>query len=75
MTDLCMEGLGYGYFCFPTNLIKIICTVIFPPLGTILKHMKISDTFPYITYETLNNLLNNLNDNYLYIYFNCYVLH
>ena len=55
-------GLGYGYFCFPTNLIKIICTVLFPPLGTILKHMKISDTFPYITYETLSNLLNNLND-------------
>lgn len=55
-------GLGYGYFCFPTNLIKIICTVLFPPLGTILKHMKISDTFPYITYETLSHLLNNLND-------------
>jgi uncharacterized membrane protein YqaE (UPF0057 family) len=55
-------GLGYGYFCFPSNLVKIICTVIFPPLGTILKHAKISDKFPYITYETLSNLFDNIND-------------
>ena len=55
-------GLGYGYFCFPSNLIKIICTVIFPPLGTILKHLKIETVFPYITYETLSNLLRNIND-------------
>ena len=31
-------GLGHGYFCFPTNLVRILMTVIFPPLGTILKY-------------------------------------
>ena len=24
-------GLGHGYLCFPTNLVRILFTVIFPP--------------------------------------------
>lgn len=55
-------GLGHGYFCLPTNLIRIFFTVLFPPLATILKHLKIQDTFPFITFETLSNLANNIDD-------------
>jgi len=55
-------GLGHGYFCLPTNLVRIIFTVIFPPIATILKYLKISETFPYITSESLTNLFNNIDD-------------
>jgi uncharacterized membrane protein YqaE (UPF0057 family) len=55
-------GLGHGYLCFPTNLVRILFTVIFPPLGTILRYLKISPVFPYITMETLMNLLRNIDD-------------
>lgn len=55
-------GLGHGYLCFPTNLVRILFTVIFPPLGTILRYLKISTVFPYITMETLVNLLRNIDD-------------
>lgn len=55
-------GLGHGYFCFPTNLIRIIMTVIFPPLGTILTHTVLSQNFPYITWQTIYNLFMNLDD-------------
>lgn len=55
-------GLGHGYLCFPTNLVRILFTVIFPPLGTILRYLKISTTFPYITMDTLVNLLKNIDD-------------
>lgn len=55
-------GLGHGYFCLPTNLIRIILTVIFPPIATILKYLTLSSTFPYITAETLWNLFYNIND-------------
>ena len=55
-------GLGHGYFCFPTNLIRIIYTVLFPPLATILKYLKISTEFPYITMDTIRNLIENIDD-------------
>lgn len=55
-------GLGHGYFCFPTNLVRIIFTVLFPPLGVILKHLKVIEKFPYITMETLKNLFDNIGD-------------
>tara|TARA_B100000242_G_C42962298_1_gene446328 strand:- start:215 stop:643 length:429 start_codon:yes stop_codon:yes gene_type:complete len=55
-------GLGHGYLCFPTNLVRILFTVIFPPLGTILRYLKISPVFPFITMETLVNLLRNIDD-------------
>ena len=55
-------GLGHGYLCLPTNLIRILFTVIFPPLGTILRYLKISSTFPYITMETLVHLFRNIDD-------------
>jgi uncharacterized membrane protein YqaE (UPF0057 family) len=55
-------GLGHGYFCFPTNLIRVIYTVLFPPLATILKYFKVSTEFPYITMDTIRNLIENLDD-------------
>jgi len=55
-------GLGHGYFCLPTNLIRIIATVLFPPIATILKHLKLSPEFPYITMESLVYLLKNVDD-------------
>ena len=55
-------GLGHGYFCFPTNLVRIIFTVLFPPLGVILKHLKVVEQFPYITMQTLQNLFDNIGD-------------
>ncbi len=55
-------GLGHGYFCFPTNLVRIIFTVLFPPLGTILKHLRVVEDFPYITMETLQTLFDNIGD-------------
>jgi uncharacterized membrane protein YqaE (UPF0057 family) len=55
-------GLGHGYFCFPTNLVRIIFTVIFPPIGIILKHLHVSTTFPYITGDTVKNLVANIDD-------------
>ena len=55
-------GLGHGYFCFPTNLVRILFTVIFPPLGTIIKHLRMSPVFPYITVETLKHLFANIDD-------------
>ena len=55
-------GLGHGYFCLPTNLIRIIATVLFPPIATILKYLKLSTTFPFITMESLVFLLKNIDD-------------
>lgn len=55
-------GLGHGYFCLPTNLIRIIFTVIFPPIATFLKYLKLSPQFPYVTLESLINLFRNIDD-------------
>lgn len=55
-------GLGHGYFCFPTNLVRILFTVLFPPIGVILKHLKVNIQFPYITTDTIRNLINNIDD-------------
>jgi len=55
-------GLGHGYFCLPTNLIRIVATVLFPPIATILKYLKLSTEFPYITMESLIYLLQNIDD-------------
>ena len=52
-------GLGYGAFCLPTNFIKIIITVVFPPLGEII-HMignYISADFPYLNWQIMYHLI------------------
>ena len=51
-------GLGYGYFCIPTNLFKIIATVLFPPIGIIIENVgKLGDSFPYIRLDNLKNII------------------
>jgi uncharacterized membrane protein YqaE (UPF0057 family) len=62
MDRLMYGGLGHGYFCLPTNLIRIIATVLFPPIATILKYLKLSTSFPYITMESLVFLLQHIDD-------------
>ena len=58
-------GVCSGVIVVPTNLFKIIFTIIFPPLGTILDIIDkyILSTFPWITWETLRVLfqIDNLN--------------
>ena len=44
-------GLGYGTFCLPTNVFRVIFSVIFPPLGVMFDFI-ISD-FPYIDFKLL----------------------
>lgn len=50
-------GLGYGTFCLPTNLFRIIFTVIFPPLGVMFDYLK--EEFPYVDFK---KLIENLNE-------------
>ena len=44
-------GLGRGTFCLPTNLLRVIFTVIFPPLGIMFKFL--TSDFPYINFGLL----------------------
>ena len=55
-------GLGYGTICLPTHLPKIILSIIFPPLGIIIKHLNILPYFPYVTFDTFKSLLLNLHE-------------
>lgn len=54
---LIFGGLGRGTFCLPNNLLRVIFTVLFPPLGIIFKFL--TSEFPYLD---LQGLLNNLNE-------------
>lgn len=55
-------GLGHGYFCMPTNLVRVVATVLFPPIAIILKYLHLSTEFPYITIDTLVYLFKNIDD-------------
>jgi uncharacterized membrane protein YqaE (UPF0057 family) len=44
-------GLGYSMITLPTNLFRIIATVLFPPLGVVMKY--IVNDFPYIDFPNL----------------------
>lgn len=55
-------GIGYGYICLPKNGLRVFLSIIFPPFAIILKHLQLSDNFPYITMDGLLNLVNNFND-------------
>jgi uncharacterized membrane protein YqaE (UPF0057 family) len=52
-------GLGEGTFCLPKNLLRVIFTVLFPPLGVIFKFLK--SGFPYLDFhlfvENLNEVI------------------
>lgn len=55
-------GIGYGYICLPKNLIRVLLSIAFPPFAIILKHLNPSDQAPYITWDNILNLVNNLHD-------------
>ena len=56
-------GVGYGYFCMPTNIFKIIATVIFPPLGILIENIgKLGSSFPYIRSKNIKNIINIYNE-------------
>ena len=44
-------GLGYGHFCVPKNLVRILFTIIFPPIGMCLKYT--TDKFPFMDFAGL----------------------
>ena len=58
-------GIFSGAIVIPTNFIKILLTLIFPPLGTILEIVGeyLLNEFPYITWNALVKLFqfNNIN--------------
>jgi len=58
-------GIASGALVIPTNFVKIILTLIFPPLGTILEIIgnELLDKFPYITWDTLKKLFDFRNFN------------
>jgi uncharacterized membrane protein YqaE (UPF0057 family) len=50
-------GLGYGYFCLPANLFKIIIAVLFPPFGIIIHNLgKVTTKFPYVGSKNLTSI-------------------
>jgi uncharacterized membrane protein YqaE (UPF0057 family) len=58
-------GIGYGAIVIPLNVFKIMCTLIFPPLGEILSIIgdALLNNFPYITWNTLLLLFDEKNIN------------
>ena len=62
--DRCLYGgLGHGIIVFPTNIFKIIFTVIFPPIGALINTIEhlVLDKFPFITWDVIITILTNLN--------------
>ena len=56
-------GLGYGYFCLPTNIFKIIATILFPPIGIIIENVgKLSQNFPYVRGSNLKNIISKVDE-------------
>lgn len=51
-------GIGHGVIIIPTNIFKVLFTVIFPPLGKLINEIEefILDEFPYITWDTIKKL-------------------
>ena len=51
-------GSGYGSFCLPTDLFIITISCLFPPLGQLIIILEdtITDSFPYITWDSIRVL-------------------
>lgn len=58
-------GFGYSSFCLPADFFKVIVAIIFPPMGEVINMVEdtVSDSFPWITWESLQKLFtyNSLN--------------
>ena len=55
-------GICHGITVLPSNLFKVIFSVIFPPIGEILSIIDghVLSEFPYITWDTISALIGNL---------------
>ena len=58
-------GICSGAVVIPTNFIKVILTLIFPPLGTLLEVIGngLLNEFPYITWDALIRIFDPTNFN------------
>jgi uncharacterized membrane protein YqaE (UPF0057 family) len=58
-------GLGYGVIVIPTNFLKIIFALIFPPLAEIFNIVedKLLSNFPYISWDAITKLFDYKNLN------------
>jgi uncharacterized membrane protein YqaE (UPF0057 family) len=52
-------GIGYGNICLPTHLFRVLATILFPPIGIIIKHIKFINDFPWID---ITNIIANIAD-------------
>ena len=52
-------GLGYGNICLPSHLFRVLSTIIFPPLGIVIKYIKLTDEFPWFD---VGDLIMNIGD-------------
>ena len=59
LSKILYGGICSGAIVIPSNFVKIIITLIFPPLGTLLEIIwaGIINEFPYITWNTIYQLL------------------
>ena len=61
-------GLGYGSFCMPTMIFKIIFTVLFPPLGILINNLNpdrktpLLKSFPYLTADHFINIFKKIDE-------------
>ena len=58
-------GIGHGVIVFPTHIIKVIFTVLFPPIGELLNVVEdyLLNNFPYITWDVIKQILDPKNFN------------
>lgn len=55
-------GVSHGVVVIPTHFFKILITILFPPIGEIFSAITsvpefIADTFPWITWDAIKNLV------------------
>jgi hypothetical protein len=56
-------GVSHGVIIIPTHFFKILISLLFPPIGEIFNALTsvpeyIADSFPWITWDAIKNLLN-----------------
>ena len=52
-------GIGHGIMIIPTHMFKVIWSIIYPPIGHIIDIVEdyVLNEFPYITWDTIYQLL------------------
>ena len=65
LSKILYGGICSGAIVIPSNFVKIIITLIFPPLGTLLEIIwaGIINEFPYITWDTIKKIFDPTNFN------------